>query len=179
MATKKRKGIKVCDTPEDSCAIKDTTESGKYPVVSDKETNCNKDLVQEQQQYPAILVVTDQGNTELRSGAEQSPIPLDHLQIQVGGKIKEICIINEAGELVKFTIPLNCGKFKLVFENGTAKLVEDTLPEFISDDICEVGCSEFDFFLAVKQTNIICGDTIKTSYQLCKVDKSCIPYCPY
>lgn len=160
------------------CDPIDETSGGKALVVVDQE-NCFKQLIPPDDMEGAGLACQISPNkVELRDGSEKYPIPIPHLQTQVGGSISHL-VFMDGGNLKSFQPDVqNAIEHKLIFQAGQFRFVPDCLPGIACNDLCPItSCDDFDYVLGLRATTITYGEEEIPVLKLVKVPKSLLSLC--
>lgn len=137
-----------------------------------------KELHSTDGKYPAIPVYLNDDNVELRSGSEDDPIPLMHLQSQSSGSFKSILVQDDDGVIYRCAPSVSCLDKRLVIVNGRFDFQENVLPTVLDYETCEANnCSDFAYYLGVKKVTLDCNGVDKLYYKLVLVPKEVAQTC--
>jgi hypothetical protein len=164
--------------PELPCDELDQTPFGRALVVTDDE-NCQRELIQESEDnYPALAIVHSDNRTSLADGSSEFPIPLPHLQTQVGGTFTKLMIQDASGVWYVFTPPETCITQRMLIVDGAFTFEDDVLPQLLNADFCEIdSCDQFDYLLGLKEITISCDGEDVTYLKPVKIPKNLCPTC--
>lgn len=126
-------GKSTCgDTPPSSCEPLPSIKQGKAIVVTDPTSACISELNGDE--FPALMVATNENDAKLKSGSSAQPIVLTRVQQSQATRIPTLFYRNEAGQLTVWKPPVTCDGKKLVVQNGEFVLTDDVSPNSFNTD---------------------------------------------